>query len=171
MPTSAVICTPLALHPRWRIDVHEGSICQKSKQNARSRVRVRRPGSCHAISSPSSNGTSARRSLNGWNAGSTVANSPGLEPHGLTLGPRHGLASLSVLEVVYLSPVQIPSHGGVPFVWGRSQGIGTTSSTQRRVSGDCSTTTSSRKKPPNCRHLRDLLCLTSGWPSCRLLFW
>ena len=36
--------------------------------------------------------------------------------------------------------------GGVPFVCGRKQGFGTTGSTQRRVSGDGSTTTSSREK-------------------------
>ena len=41
------------------------------------------------------------------------------------------------------------TQNGVPSVCGRNQGIGTTSSTQRRDSGDCSTTTSYRKKHPN----------------------
>ena len=37
-------------------------------------------------------------------------------------------------------------YGCVPFVCGRNQGFGTTSSTQRRVSGDGSTTIPSRQK-------------------------
>ena len=61
-------------------------------------------------------------------------------------------------------------HGGVPFVRVRNQGFGKTGSTLRRVSGDCSTTTSTRKKKHQnwCKKARRTAHTSSGHSrSCR----
>ena len=80
---------------------------------------------------------------------------------------EHALHDVSVAGLGSVDEAFGVVKSGVPLVCGRNQGFGTTGSRQRRASGDCSTSTSSRKE--TLQESACWSCRACGWPFCRLV--